>query len=130
MIATHGFIDIIIKRKSLDRKEEGLSQKLIEKYKLHRAHYDEDLICLPGAMGPYEAEMFVNELMDKYDLKFLSEDEKAIDLAITEAYWGLTTKCDWLQEAEKGKIYDFDGKKYPPHMVYIHKGESYEKDFK
>ena len=98
MIRAYRFIDIIIRRDALEKKEEGLSQKFIEEYKVDEQHYDEDIICIRGGMNPYDVETEVIALETKYGLVFNSYPDKSpqTDIVIVEPF-GVTTRNCWLK---------------------------------
>jgi len=128
MIAAQNFISLIVKREALERFEKGLSQKLIEKYNLDKVYYDENLLALPGAMNPYDMEDVVKEYTQKYNLKFLDENKKAVDFVVIDAFLGPTAECDWLSSNTKKDYYLLEGKKVSSNRVYFFKSNALSSD--
>ena len=101
MIKAYGCIDIVIRRDSLERKEKGLSEKFIKKYKVKPPHYDKDIICIPGGMNPYDVETTIMELEQNYGLVFNSnvKETAVTDFVIVEP-WSIYPKNSWLKEKQ------------------------------
>ena len=113
MIKAYEFIDIVIRRDSLEKKEKGLSQKFIEEYEVELPHYDEDIICVRGGMGPLDVQMTVENIEKDYGLIFNPNPkvEPITDIVIVDLFMGVYTRNSWL----KAKIEDknkFDSRQY------------------
>ena len=100
MVNVFGCIDIIIRRDSLEKKEKGLSQKLIDDYELDERYYDDKIICIPGGMNPYDVEQEVVGVEKEYGIVFnpYIDKEPETDMVIVEGWGGIRTKNKWLKE--------------------------------
>jgi len=105
MIKAYDFIDIVIRRDSLEKKEEGLSQKFIEVYKVEPPHYDEDVICIRGGMNPYDVKMKIDKLEKDYGLVFNPNPKElpVTDIVIVDLMMGIYTPNDWLSSKIEDK---------------------------
>ena len=114
MVNVFGFIDIIIRREALEKKEKGLSNKLIDKYKLKDKFYDDKIICIPGGMNPFDAEREINELENTYGLVFNPDIHKdpETDIVIVKGLWGIQTKNKWLKEKREKLVDGFSIRYY------------------
>ena len=103
MIDRYGFIDIVIRRDSLEKIEVGLSQKIISEYEVTEPHYDEYLICIPGGMNPMDVEARVIELETKYGLVFnpYMGEGPTTDIVIIDGWHGMLTRNRWLEEVKE-----------------------------
>jgi len=113
MVRAYGCIDIIIRRDVLENKKRGLSEKLIEDYKVKPEFYDDYIVCIPGGMSPYDVEMEVISLENEYGLVFnpYPEKEPLTEMVIIEGLFGIKTKNNWLKEKRSNKCgiqYYFD----------------------
>ena len=99
MIKAYDFIDIVIRRDSLEKKERGLSQKFIEKYKVGEPHYDDYIICIRGGMNPYDVRERVAEIEKDYGLVFnpYPKEKPITDIVIVDMMMGINTQNDWLK---------------------------------
>ena len=109
MIEAYEFIDIVVRRDSLEKKEKGLSKKFIEEYEVELPHYDDDIICIPGGMNPYDVKLTVEELEQDYGLIFNPNPKElpVTDIVIVEPF-GITTRNRWLymKKVENDKYYE------------------------
>ncbi|MBE5738965.1 MAG: hypothetical protein E7354_04485 [Clostridiales bacterium] len=98
MIKAYGCIDIVIRRDSLEKKEKGLSQKFIEEYGVKEPHFDNDLICIPGGMNPYDVGTEVTNLEEKYGLVYNPNIKEGpiTDIIIVEPL-GMSPYRSWLR---------------------------------
>lgn len=118
MVISQNFISLIVKREALERKEKGLSQKVIDSYNLDKIYYDRNLIAIPGAMNPFDMEEVVADFEKKHGLKFLDEKERAVDFVVIDAFFGVTTRCDWLENCCKEESVKIGNKEYPAYRAY------------
>lgn len=102
MVSIYGFIDIIIKRSALDKNSVKNSRHLIEREKTEPYYYDDDLICIPGGMSPYDAEMAAKWLEREYEIQIFDMTDPmkpvAKDAVIINSVFGPTVKCPWINK--------------------------------
>lgn len=116
MIVPYGFIDIVIKRSSLEKIRKGLSNDFIKERKIKEGHFDENLIIIPGGMNPYDAAEEVYNLENKYKLVHI-QDNITQDIVCVEPF-GVCSKCGWLKVGTLGKEAQIGYKTYPKHFPY------------
>lgn len=99
MIKAYDFIDIVVRRDSLEKQEKGLSQKFIEEYNVEESHYDEDVICIRGGMGPPDVQRRVEKIEKDYGLVFnpYPKEEPTTDIVIVDLMMGVYTNNRWLK---------------------------------
>ena len=115
MVYPYAFIDIIIRRDSLERKEKGLSERFIEEHKVTLPHYDDQLICIIGGMNMYDVEACVQMLVSEYGLVFDEKNENGsnTDIVIVDFLLGAITNNNWLKSTGSmfNRQYYFDDKR-------------------
>lgn len=117
MVFPYGFYDIIIKRNSLEKCREGLSEELIDEYGLTEEHFDSNLILIPAAMSDCYAEQVVKELETKYGLIHL-KDSKAEDFVCVYGPHGIINHCDWIKEKQFDLDLKINDKSYKHYLCF------------
>ena len=112
MVLSYGFYDIIIKQKSLEEIENGLSAKLINDYKVTAGHFDENLIVIRAGMSQDDADLTIKELEDKFKLIHSK------DFVCINGLYGLREKCDWLEEKILSEDTEFGKAKFYKNQKY------------
>ena len=99
MIEKYNFIDIVIRRDVLDNKVKGLSQDLIDEYKIKIPHYDNDLICIRGGMSSSDAQIEIEKLKQHYDLNYNphSSKDNPTDIVIIYGPLRMVPHNSWLK---------------------------------
>lgn len=114
MVFSYGHYDIIIQRSSLEKYKEGLSEKLIAKYKLEEDQYDNELILI-SAKNNDIAEQIIKALTRRYKLIHI-KDGKAKDFICVKDPAEVDGRCDWLRQSQFYEVLQISGK-----IISIHK---------
>ena len=109
MVLSYGYIDIIFRKDVLEKR--GLLEKIFERYKPTDERIDNNLVLVPCAMNPIDAENEIAWLQDNWNLTYI-KDGKAVDFVVVEGLFGTCTNCEWVEllhlkddKLENGKIY-------------------------
>ena len=99
MINAYDFIDIVIRRDALERKEKGLSEKFIQDHKVELPHYDEKLICITGGMNVYDVDMAIKYLEEEYGLVYNDnlKEGPTTDIVVVDLFHWIATDNNWLK---------------------------------
>lgn len=109
MVLPYGCIDIIFRKDVLEEK--GLLKKIFERYKPTEERIDNNLVLVPCAMNPIDAENEIAWLQDNWNLTYI-KDGKAADFVVVEGLFGTCINCEWVElihlkddKLESGKTY-------------------------
>lgn len=116
MVMHYNFIDIVIKRSSLEKIKQGLSSEFISEYKVEEGHYDENLIIIRGGMSDDAANDAIKNLTIKYNLVHM-KNNFAIDVVcvwIGEIYGD----CVWLKSGQLKEDIKIGNNVFPKNLPY------------
>ena len=116
MVMHYNFINIVIKRSSLEKIKQGLSSEFISEYKVEEGHYDENFIIIRGGMSYDAANYKINALTKKYNLVHM-KNNFAIDMVCVCP--GINFgNCVWLKSGQLKEDIKIGNNVFPKNLPY------------